>query len=69
MTEKNEFDMPFLMDADKAAGIIIRGIEKEKSIIQFPLPTVIGAKLLKIIPDFLFEFLVSMHIKAVYEEE
>ncbi len=55
MTKKNEFKMPFLMDADKAAKIIFKGIKKEKKIIQFPLPTVLGAKLLRIMPDFLFE--------------
>ena len=55
MTDKNKFKMPFLMNADKAAKIIFNGIMKEKRIIQFPLPTVIGAKLLKIIPDSWFE--------------
>lgn len=55
MNDKNEFSMPFLIKADKAAAIIIRGIEKEKRIIEFPVFTSIGAKLLKYMPDFLFE--------------
>jgi len=59
MTAKNKFPMPFLMDADKAARIIIRGIEKEKRIIQFPLPTVLGSKLLRILPDSLFDALMQ----------
>ena len=59
MTAKNKFPMPFLMDADKAAKIIIRGIEKEKRIIQFPLPTVLGSKLLRILPDSLFDALMQ----------
>lgn len=59
MTDKNEFHMPFLMDVDKAAKIIINGIKKEKKIIQFPLPTVIGSKVIKYMPDFLFDYLMS----------
>jgi len=57
MTAKNKFPMPFLMSAEKAAKIIIDGIKKEKRIIQFPLPTVLGAKLMRIVPDFLFEYI------------
>lgn len=59
MTDKNDFKMPFLMPAEKASGIILRGIKKEKRIIQFPLPTSLGAKFLKIIPEFLFDFIAS----------
>jgi len=59
MTDKNEFHMPFLMNVDKAVKIIIDGIIKEKHIIQFPLPTVIGSKIVKFIPDWLFDYLMS----------
>lgn len=59
MTAKNKFKMPFLMDADKAARIILNGIKREKRIIQFPVPTVLGAKLLRVMPDFLFEFIAT----------
>jgi short-subunit dehydrogenase len=60
MTDKNEFHMPFLMDVDKAARIIIEGIKKEKRIIQFPFTTVIGSKIVKFMPDWLFDLLMSM---------
>ena len=59
MTDKNEFQMPFMMDVDKAVKIIIDGIKKEKKIIQFPLPTVIGSKIVKFMPNWLFDFLMS----------
>ncbi len=36
LTDKNDFPMPFLMGADQAARIIIRGIEKGKKNILFP---------------------------------
>jgi short-subunit dehydrogenase len=57
MTAKNKFPMPFLINAEKAAKIIIKGIKKEKRIIQFPFPTVLGAKLMRIVPEFLFEYI------------
>jgi short-subunit dehydrogenase len=57
MTEENRYFMPFLMPAEKAARIIMNGIKKEKRVIQFPWPTVLGAKLLKVMPGFLFEMM------------
>ena len=60
MTDKNEFKMPFLMDVDKAAEIILKGIRKGKSVIQFPLPTVLGSKALKVLPNKLYDFLLSL---------
>jgi short-subunit dehydrogenase len=59
MTDKNEFQMPFLMDVEKAVQIIIEGIKKEKRIIQFPIPVVIGSKISKFMPDWLFDYLMS----------
>ena len=64
MTDKNEFFMPFLMDVEKAARIILKGIKKEKRNIQFPFPIVFGAKFLELIPDFLFDFLLSKQLPA-----
>ena len=57
MTARNDFKMPFLMDAENAADIIIKGLKKEKRIIQFPLMTVIGAKVIGLLPVKLFEYL------------
>ncbi len=59
MTDKNEFFMPFLMNPEIAAEIIVNGIKKEKRVIQFPLPISLAVKILKIIPDTLFEYLAS----------
>ena len=39
MTDVNDFPMPFLMEADKAARIIRKGIEKKKARIVFPWQT------------------------------
>lgn len=65
MTDKNEFYMPFLMDADKAAGIIVRGISKEKRVIRFPLLTVLGTKLIGIMPDTIFEYFTRKHLEGL----
>jgi len=57
MTDKNEFHMPLMMNADKAAKIFLEGIKKEKHIIQFPFMIVLSTKLLQWMPAFLFEWL------------
>ena len=62
MISINKFKMPFLIDAVKAAGIIIAGIKKEKKIIQFPLGTVLGGKLIKVLPNFIFDFMFSKQL-------
>lgn len=59
MIKKNDFKMPFLMDADKAAKIIINGIKKEKKVIEFPFGTVLGGKIIKILPNFIFDYLTT----------
>ena len=62
MVSKNNFKMPFLMDADKAAEIIINGIKKEKKIIQFPFGTVLGGKLIRALPNSIFDFIFSYRL-------
>lgn len=64
MTDKNEFKMPFLMNVEKASEIILNGIKKEKRIIQFPLPIVLGSKILKFLPDALFDYLLSLPLPS-----
>ncbi|MCP5062676.1 MAG: SDR family NAD(P)-dependent oxidoreductase [Ignavibacteriae bacterium] len=59
MTDKNDFEMPLLMEADKAAKIIVTGIEKEKRNIQFPFPIVLVTKLIGLLPNWLYEFFAS----------
>jgi short-subunit dehydrogenase len=56
MTARNKFKMPFLMETDKAAEIIIKGLIKEKRIIQFPLITVLATKIIGCLPTRLYEY-------------
>ena len=62
--DKNEFYMPSIVDVDKAVQIIVDGLKKEKKIIQFPFTTVIGSKIAKLMPDWLFDYLMSKPLPA-----
>jgi short-subunit dehydrogenase len=68
MTDKNEFKMPFLMEAEKAVDIILKGIKKEKRMIQFPWPLVMLTNAAKFIPNSLFEILEHARLKK-YEKQ
>ncbi|MEQ8813363.1 MAG: SDR family NAD(P)-dependent oxidoreductase [Thalassobaculum sp.] len=50
MTAVNAFPMPFLMDLDKAARVIRRGLERDRPRIAFPWPLVAAVTLLQAIP-------------------
>ena len=53
ITDRNRFPMPFLMDADRAASIIKRGLERNRGRIAFPLPTYLMAWLVAVLPSAL----------------
>lgn len=59
MTDKNNFEMPLLMEPDKAAKIIVSGIRKEKRVIQFPWQMVFLTRLVGLMPGNIYEFLAS----------
>lgn len=50
MTDVNKFTMPFLMDAERAAKIMKRGIDSNKSRIAFPWPMVALVWLVSTLP-------------------
>ncbi len=50
MTAVNDFPMPFMMDAAKAAGIIVKGLSRNEARIAFPWPTAFAAWLLGALP-------------------
>jgi len=51
ITDENDFPMPFFMSADKAAGKIMRGLDKGKGRIVFPWPMVMASWFVSILPD------------------
>ncbi len=59
MTDANDFHMPLLMPADRAAGIIAKGLMANKGRIAFPLPTLFGSWLLSVLPDCLAQKLLG----------
>ncbi len=50
MTAKNRFPMPFLMDAERAAGIIARGLARNQGRIAFPWRMLALMRLLETLP-------------------
>jgi len=59
MTDKNNFEMPFIMPVEKAAEIIVDGIQKEKRIIQFPWQMVLLTRLVGLIPGSVYELIAA----------
>jgi len=59
MTEGNPFPMPLLMDADRAAAIMRRGLARNKARIAFPLRMYWGAWLMGVLPPGLVDRMLS----------
>ena len=51
ITDANDFTMPFLMPADRAAGRIARELERNRALIAFPWQMHLGIKLLSVLPS------------------
>ncbi|MBM3568702.1 MAG: SDR family NAD(P)-dependent oxidoreductase [Alphaproteobacteria bacterium] len=50
LTARNRFPMPFLMDADRAARVIARGLARNRARIAFPWPVLAAMRLLQFLP-------------------
>ncbi len=59
MTEVNDFPMPLLMEAEKAAAIIARGLARERGRIAFPRRLYAAVWLLALLPPRLTDPLLS----------
>lgn len=59
ITDTNNFPMPFFMESDKAARIIIKALHKKKPRIAFPLPMYFILSVLSVLPRFLQRMLVT----------
>ena len=64
LTDQNDFYMPFLMSAEKAADIIYKGLEKKKYDITFPFVMSLIFKTLRILPKPIFLFLIKFMVKT-----
>ncbi len=69
ITDANDFPMPMKMDAEKAARIIARGLEKNKGRICFPWPMHFITWFIGILPDCLAQkILAKAPAKAALKE-
>lgn len=64
LTEKNEFPMPFLITAEKAADYICKGLRKSSFEITFPKRFTFQLKLLRAIPYKLYFWMVGRATKG-----
>lgn len=55
MTAAHRFFMPFLMDSERAAALVATRLERHPSKIEFPLPMKILVRLLRLLPDSLYD--------------
>lgn len=64
LTDKNDFRMPFLMEADDAARVMCKGLERERDEIAFPIPFSWCLGVMRILPRRLYELVVRHIWKA-----
>ena len=50
MSARHKGAKPFEIPADRAARIIVRGLERNRAVIAFPLPLVLGSMLNMLLP-------------------
>ena len=50
MTARNDFPMPFMVEADVAARMIADGLERGRTEIVFPLPMLVAMKAARLVP-------------------
>ena len=60
LTERNAFNMPFLVKTEKAGRIIASGLERGKREVNFPWQMICLMKLVKWAPNWLYDRLVSV---------
>ena len=57
LTDKNDFDMPFLITAEQAASYIVKGMQLDRFEIHFPKKFTLLMKLLSLLPSPLYMWL------------
>lgn len=62
ITERNRFPMPGLMDADRAAGIILRGLARGRTRITFPWRMGVIGRVMGLLPPRLFAAIADRHL-------
>ncbi len=65
LTDRNTVSKPFMMSAERAAVIVADGLEQHAAEVNFPLPTATAMRLLRLLPNSLFDFVVGMGAKRL----
>ena len=68
MTDRNNFAMPFIISAEKAADVIIKKIFTKNFEISFPKRLIIPMKFFKILPSPVYFFLMKKLIRKKLNE-
>jgi short-subunit dehydrogenase len=55
MTDQQDFERPFLMQADQAAAVIVRGIEKRAAVVEFPWQLAAIARSSRLLPSSVYD--------------
>ena len=59
MTSKHKFKMPFLMDVDRAAGLILNAIVRKKPVYSFPWQMALLLRIAHIMPIWLYDSVIA----------
>ena len=55
MTEAQRHPQPFLMDVEPAARIILQGVERGQSRVDFPMPMTVFLRMVRLLPDAIYD--------------
>jgi short-subunit dehydrogenase len=69
MTASNRFPMPFLMGAEKAAEIIVRGLERRSRIVEFPLAISLVLRGSRLLPMALIDRIFALYLRRLKKEK
>jgi short-subunit dehydrogenase len=63
MTEKNRVKMPFLLQPEKAAKIIVDGIERGKRVVQFPWQSSMLMRFTRALPGWIYDRIMGGYVR------
>ncbi|MBE3071764.1 MAG: SDR family NAD(P)-dependent oxidoreductase [Acidobacteria bacterium] len=63
MTAVNQYWMPALMEVDRAAALIVRGLQRDKKEIHFPIRLSWTLKVLRVLPFPIYERIMTAFVK------
>ncbi|MCD8494186.1 MAG: SDR family NAD(P)-dependent oxidoreductase [Alphaproteobacteria bacterium] len=67
LTDKNKFPMPMLMDVNAAADVLVKGLSSDRFEINFPWPFVYAVKLMGMLPNRAYLWLMKKMAPGVLE--